>query len=112
MSANLNRRGFFLGCSAVAVAAAMPAAAVQSIPEIMPFHPPIFDGAIGEYCGIIIREMKEISGIPDVMLGARDYLPASHGGPYVAYFEPNKWAEIRKYPLPGVTEWSDDDERG
>lgn len=53
MSVNLSRRGFLLGGSAVAVAAAMPGV-VATLPEAAP----LYAGEIGEYVGITIRDLQ------------------------------------------------------
>lgn len=51
--ANLSRRGFLTGllasASAAVVARAIPA-------PVLPAWPPVFEGAVGQYHGIILRE--------------------------------------------------------
>lgn len=51
----MNRRAFLLGSAAVAVAAAAPA---------LPLTRKLYEGAIGEYNGVIIREVEDIGAMP------------------------------------------------
>lgn len=61
---DVSRRWFLSGAGACAAAAAIPLPALPDMSLLAPYHvvtgPPIFDGAIGTYNGVIIRESFDL----------------------------------------------------